>query len=201
MMLFRLAHRFLITALGVAALSGAAQAQGVSFTLNNRSGQPLRELYVTPAGDANWGQNRLPSGPVMAGQSTVMHLRDTTCIYDLRAVYGNSSREERREVNLCHGADVVLNGTGNAAGKAADDPSFRLTNRLKQPIVELNATPVGQPRGANLLAAAPLAPEASIPLHPVRGKGCRFELRVVSADKVEKTRTLDLCKATELSIP
>ena len=193
--------RTLLAATTLAVLATAAQAQGISFTLDNRSGQPLRELYVTPAGDTNWGRNRLPGGMVMNGQSMMIQLRDHTCVYDLRAIYGNSAKEERREVNLCGGAAVVLHGAGGTAAKAADDPSFRLTNHLKQPIVELNATPVGQPRGPNLLAAAPLAPDASIPLHPARGKGCDFELRVVTADKAIKTRTLDLCKASELSIP
>lgn len=197
-----MAFRTLLAAAALAALASAAQAQGISFTLDNRSGQPLRELYVTPAGDTNWGRNRLPGSMVMNGQSTVIHLRDATCVYDLRAIYGNSAKEDRREVNLCGGAAVVLRGgAGGVAGKAADDPSFHLTNHLKQSIVELTATPVGQPRGPNLLASAPLAPEASIPLHPVRGKGCDFVLRVVFADKTSKERTLDLCKAIELSIP
>jgi len=196
-----MAFRTLLTAAAFAVLASAAQAQGTSFTVDNRSGQTLRELYVTPAGNTNWGQNRLLSGPMMAGQSATVRLRDATCVYDLRAVYGSSAKEERREVNLCGGADVVLHGNAQAAGKASDDPSFRLTNHLKQPIVELNATPVGQPRGVNLLESAPLGPEASLLLHPVRGKGCSFELRVVLADKTNKTRTLNLCTATELSIP
>jgi hypothetical protein len=197
-----MAFRTLLAASALAAaFAAAAHAQGVSFTLDNRSGQPLRELYVTPAGDANWGRNRLAGGAIMSGQSQTMRLSDAACVYDLRAVYGNSSQEERREVNLCGGAVVVLHGAGGMAGKAADDPSFRLTNHLKQPIVELEATPAGQPRGPNLFAAAPLAPEASIVLHPVRGRGCDFELRVVLADNSSKTRKLDLCKATELSIP
>ena len=196
--------RTLFAASILVALASAAQAQGTSFTLDNRSGQSLRELYVTPAGNTNWGQNRLVSGPMMAGQSMVMRVRDNTCVYDLRAIYADAAREERREVNLCGGADVVLHGATGAAkagGKAADDPSFRLTNRLKQPIIALEATPSGQPHGANLLAVAPLAPEASITLHPVRGKGCNFELRVELADKSSKTRTLNLCTVTELSIP
>ena len=191
--------RTLLAVSAFVALASAAQAQGTSFTLDNRSGQSLRELYVTPAGNTNWGQNRLISGPVMAGQSMTMRLRDNTCIYDLRAIY--AAREERREINLCGGADVVLHGTSQAAHKAPDDPSFRLTNHLKQAIVALEATPAGQPHGANLLAVAPLAPEASITLHPVRGKGCNFELRVELADKSSKTRTLNLCTVTELSIP
>jgi hypothetical protein len=179
----------------LAALPGATLAQGVSFTLDNHTGHELREVYVTPAGDTRWGQNRLVGGPVRPDQAVTIQLRDKTCVYDLRAVFADNVKEERHELNLCSNKSVALHG------KAADDPSFRLTNHLKQPIVELNASPVGKPRAANLLATAPLAPEASIPLHPVRGQGCDFVLRVVLADKTSKERTLDLCKATDLSIP
>ena len=126
---------------------------------------------------------------------------DGNCIFDIRAIYADSTREEKREINTCNVADVVIGGATTSFSKPADDPSFRLTNHLKQPIVELNATPVGQQRGENLIADKPLLPDASVMLHPVRGKGCDFELRVALADKSSKTRTLDLCRATDLSIP
>ena len=141
------------------------------------------------------------NGPLPAGDTFAVRLRVADkCVFDMRIVYADAAKEERREVNTCATSDIVVRGV-SATGKAADDPSFRLTNHLKQAIVELDATPTGQPRAANLLATAPLAPEATISLHPVRGKGCNFELRVVLADKSAKTRTLDLCKVNELSIP
>jgi hypothetical protein len=183
-------------------MGAAAQEQNPSFNLVNKSAKPVRELFVTPAGDANWGQNRLASGPVAPGASFAVRRKiDGNCIFDIRAVYADNTREEKRAINTCTTADVVVGGTAAASAKAVDDPTFRLTNHLKQPIVELEATPAGQPRGANLLAAGPLAPDGEQLLHPVRGKGCSFELRVVLADKSSKTRTLDLCKVTELSIP
>ena len=48
-------------------LTAHAQDKNPSFTLVNKSSQPIRELFVTPAGDANWGQNRLTAGPVAPG--------------------------------------------------------------------------------------------------------------------------------------
>jgi hypothetical protein len=198
------ALRLLVAMFGLAcALPAMAQTQNPSFNLVNKSAKPVRELYVTPAGDANWGQNRLTGGPIAPGGSFAVRRHiDGNCIFDIRVVYADQTREERRSLNTCTTADVVVSGANaGTSGKAADDPSFRLTNHLGQPIVELNATPRGQQRGDNLLANGPLVPDASITLHPVRGKGCNFELRVVLADKSSKTRTLDLCRATELTIP
>ena len=180
-----------------------AQAQNPSFTLLNKSAQPIRELFVTPAGDANWGQNRLTTGPIAPGANFAVRRRiDGNCVFDLRVIYADQTREERRAVNTCNAEDIAFFGGGKAAiGKAADDPGFRLTNHMKQPIAELYATPTGQPRGANLLEKGALAPDASLSIRPTRGQGCNFELRVVFADKTAKTRTLDLCKVSELAIP
>ncbi len=188
-----------------AALPGAASAQSAgqnpSFNLVNHASQPIRELYVTPAGNPNWGQNRLVDGPIASGGKLAVRLSVADkCVFDVQIVYADASKEEHREVNTCGAADFVANGA-KALGKASDDPTFKLTNHLKLAIVELEATPGKEPRAANLLAAGPLIPDASITLHPTRGKGCSFELRVVLADKSVKTRTLDLCRVNELSIP
>ena len=127
---------------------------------------------------------------------------DGNCVFDIRVIYADGTREERRTVDTCKIEDVAFSGPARATtGKAVDDPSFRLINHLTQPIIEVTATPTGQPRGANLLEKGALAPDASLLIHPARGQGCGFELRLVMADKTAKTRTLDLCKVSELSVP
>ncbi len=190
--------------LAVAPTQALAQEKNPSFTLLNKSSQPIRELFVTPAGDANWGQNRLTT-PVAPGASFAVRRKiDGNCVFDLRAIYADSTREERRTVNTCNAEDITFSGVPKIAmpaGKASDDPSFRLTNRGKQPIAELYATATGQPRGNNLLEKGALPPDATTNVKPPRGQGCNFELRVVFADKTAKARTTDLCKVTELNVP
>jgi hypothetical protein len=192
---------------GLLPLAASAQQQNPSFNLVNKSTKPVAELYVTPAGDANWGQNRLVSGPIAPGESFAVRRRiDGNCIFDVRTVYADKTHEDRKAINTCNTADVVVGATKASdavvgAAKAADDPSFRLTNHLKQPITELKATPKGKPLAANALGAGALPPDASTMVHPAKGEGCIFELRVVLADASVKNRTLDLCKVSELSIP
>lgn len=185
-----------------------AQDKNPSFNLVNKSGQPIRELFVTPSGDANWGQNRLTTGPVAAGATFAVRRKiDGNCVFDIRVVYGDGKREERRTVNTCTAEDLIFPAagpgavTGAATGKAADDPSFRLINHNKQAIAELYASPAGKPRGPNLLEKGALPPTATMTIKPPTGQGCTFELRVVFADKTAKTRTTDLCKTTELAVP
>ena len=180
-----------------------AQAKNPSFNLVNHTSQPIRELYVTPGGDDKWGANRLTSGPIAPGASFAVRRRiDGNCVFDVRVIYADGTREERRTVDTCKIEDVAFAGPAKSTtGKAVDDPSFRLTNHLTQPIIEVTASPTGQPRGPNLLEKGALAPNANLLIHPPHGQGCAFELRLVMADKTAKTRTLDLCKVTELSLP
>ncbi len=180
------------------------QDKNPSFNLVNKSPQAIQEVFVTPAGDANWGRNRLTKGPIApGGQFEVRRKVDGNCVFDIRVVYSDGSKEERRTINTCTTEDVLFPQSSKAAstGKAVDDPSFKLTNHLTQPIVELYASPVGQPRGANLLEKGSIAPSAAMTIHPPKGQGCRFKLEVITADKDTKARTLDLCARSELSVP
>ena len=120
------ASRALFALTLLAALPFGAQAetggQNPSFNLVNRASQPIRELYVTPAGDTNWGQNRLVNGPLPAGDTFAVRLRVADkCVFDMRIVYADAAKEERREVNTCATSDIVVRGV-SATGKA-DQPS------------------------------------------------------------------------------
>jgi hypothetical protein len=179
-----------------------------SFNLVNKSGQAIKELLVSPAGRANFGQNRLPNGPIASGASfAVRLLADGNCIFDIRAVLVDGTKQDRHEVNTCKSDDVIIT-TGTAAPgptpaptKATDDPSFRLNNRGSQAVAELFATPAGKPRGANLLDT-PLAAKTDRAIKIDKAQGCLFDLRVVLADKSAKERkATNLCKVTELPIP
>jgi hypothetical protein len=189
--------------LSTPALAQTAANPNPSFNLVNKSGQPIKELLVSPAGRTNFGQNRLPSGPVAPGASfAVRLLADGNCVFDIRTVFADGTRQDLREVNTCKSDDVII-GTGAAAApaKAGDDPSFRLNNRGTQAVAELFATPAGKPRGANLLDS-PLAPKTDRAIRIDKALGCVFDLRVVLADKSAKERkATNLCKVSDLPIP
>jgi hypothetical protein len=192
--------------------------QTSSFTLVNRTPAPIRELFVTSAGNANWGQNRLDGRngnptAIAAGSSFVVRRRaDTTCIFDIRVVFADGRPEDRRGVNTCAVEEVIIGAASAPAamnpgtGKAADDPSFKLFNRSPRPIVEFYVTLTGASNppawGVNQLADSPLVPDSSRLVTLPRDGNCIYDLRVVYADhKAQERKRFNLCKVSELPVP
>jgi hypothetical protein len=189
--------------LGAVLFARGAEAQNPSFNLVNRGGSAIRELYLTPAGKENWGQNWLAGRTTIAPGASypVRRQVDGNCIFDIRVVYADGHIEDQRLVNTCKAEDIVF-GAKAAAPKAADDPSFRLMNRGSQAIDALYVRRAGSAEwGANRLQD-PLVPRSGQIIHLPRGEGCGFDLRVVLADHhaLEKTHA-DLCRITDLPVP
>lgn len=183
--------------------TSALAQQNPSFNLANKSPQPIAQVFVTPAGDANWGQNRLTSGPIAPGASFAVRRKvDGNCVFDLRVVYADKTREEKRTVNTCTADDIAFGGA--AAPKAAaatDNPGFHLVNHDKLAIAELYAGPAGKARGANLLDKGALPPDASMDIKLPASQGCSTTLEIVFADKSSKKRTADTCRIKDITVP
>ena len=187
--------------------AAAARAQGTqnpSFNLLNRGGSPIVELFVTPAGDARWGQNRLRTPIPAGGRYAVRRRIDGNCIFDIRVVFADHRTLDRRNLNTCTTEDVAVGAAaaGGTAGKPAGDPSFRLLNHAAQPVTELFATPAGDGRWGQNRLDSPLPPQAkrdiSIQKQP---NTCLYDLRVVFADHTARERhRTDLCRISELPV-
>ena len=186
-----------------------ALAQGnPSFNVINKSGMPIRELFATPAGDANYGRSRLNGRTIPAGGAQVIRLpAGINCIYDIRITYSDGRNEDHREVNTCRGTDLIAGGDAPVGGAAAGrgsrpDPSFRLFNAGKLPVVELYASPAGSPkRGENRLTEGVIAPGAAQIVRIQGGEGCDYDLHVVFADHASRDKkNADLCKITDMPV-
>jgi len=191
-------------------------AQNSSFNLVNRSTTAIKELFVTSAGNTQWGQNRLdgksghPTSIAAGANFAVRRALDTNCIFDIRVVYADSRAEERRGVNTCAVEDVAFGGTAAAGGpvaatgKAADDPSFKLFNRSAKAISDFRAVATGSTSGAspNRLGSSPLPPDNFRAITLPKDGNCIFDLRVVYADgKAVEKKKANLCRISELPVP
>jgi hypothetical protein len=200
---------------GVPADAARPAAQGgPSFTVVNHLPQPVRELYVTPAGLTNWGRNRLDGkngnpASLPSGASTTVR-RDANCVFDLRVVFADGRAEERRGVNVCATEEVAIGAPppvsaalDPATGKPGDDPSVKIFNRAAVPITEVYAQPSGGTvAGPNRVTGEPVKPDTTLAVSLPRDGTCFYDLRVVFADKraMEK-RHANLCRQSELPIP
>ena len=77
-----------------------------SFRLTNRGRTALNEVYVSPDGEQNWGEDRLGDETLAPGRQTVIRLPRGQCVYDLRSVFANGEATEKRRLNLCTVTDL-----------------------------------------------------------------------------------------------
>ncbi|MBL6456388.1 hypothetical protein JMJ55_13725 [Belnapia sp. T6] len=164
--------------------------------LVNQSDLSLREFYLAPPGRrGDWGEDRLGSTTVAAGENHRLRLRGTTaCLFDLRAVFEDDSEEVRERQDLCR-----------APRLAFGDPSLPLreavlTNRGRRTLREFYARPVGREAwGADRLGASVVEPRGEFRLR-LRSRDCGFDLRAVfEDDREEVQRNLDLCTTRTLA--
>ena len=88
------------------ATRAAAGSKDPSFRLINRGRAEVNEVYASPSGDDDWGDDRLGEDTVRAGASYVLRLPPGECTWDIRVVFANGNATERRRVDLCATTDL-----------------------------------------------------------------------------------------------
>ena len=84
-----------------------ATAGDPSFTLVNRSGRLLQDVYASPNGELNWGPDRLGNVALKPGGRAKVTLPGGECRYDLRLVWIGGDAVERRGLDLCAVTEYV----------------------------------------------------------------------------------------------
>lgn len=90
--------------------TGVAMAANADFTLVNRTGYALNEVYISPTKKDNWGKDRLGSTQLLNGQSRNFRFGDTkNCVQDIKVVFTDDESEVEWEgFNLCELNKIVL---------------------------------------------------------------------------------------------
>ncbi|WP_439597030.1 hypothetical protein [Falsiroseomonas sp.] len=97
-----------LAAMGPAA---PAQAQGrQDFTMVNRTGYQINEVYVGPSSSPNWGRDILGQNVLANGRSFNVTFpgRSSECMWDIKVVYEDRDQSELRQVNLCRVSTITL---------------------------------------------------------------------------------------------
>ena len=92
------------------AASGVANAGAADFTLVNRTGYALREVYISPANKNNWGNDRLGRNVMDNAKQRLFKFADKDgCNYDLKVVFDDDDSEVIWEdFDLCELNKITL---------------------------------------------------------------------------------------------
>ena len=105
------AKRYLMAAALLAGLATQpALAGDQDFELTNKTGDPLEELYVSPASSDDWEEDVLGQDVLGDGESTVIRFsRNTTaCKWDIKVRYPDGDEPIWYNINLCEVSSVTL---------------------------------------------------------------------------------------------
>ena len=82
---------------------GAASASDADFTLRNRTGYQIDEVYVSPASAAAWGSDIMGSSAVPDGASVSVTFPHggAACRFDIKVKYSDGDTAEWGGVDLC----------------------------------------------------------------------------------------------------
>ncbi|MGK7866510.1 hypothetical protein [Falsiroseomonas sp. E2-1-a20] len=182
-----------------------ALAQGdPSFNLVNRSGQVIREIYVSPTDERYWGADLLQAQVLPNGRSFAVRLPPASgCRQDVRVVYADGRPEERRAQDTCRIAQMVFGAAANAApqpGSAGtENPSFNLVNHGALNITAVHVSPVEMDSwGNNRLGDQLLTPGRHLRVR-LRSGECENDIRIVWADgRSEERRRIDTCRIVNM---
>lgn len=102
--------------IALAPVPAFSQAQQ-NFTLVNRSGAQVDEVYVSPSSSNNWGRDILGEGVMPSGtrRNITFPQRTRACEFDLRVVFANGRRSEASNLNLCEISTITVTPNGRFA--------------------------------------------------------------------------------------
>ena len=98
-------RKFLLVAI-IAGFMLPLQASAIEKSLkimNKRDAFPIWQVYITPAGQPDWGQDQLGNETINAGESYTWTIPWAGCQVDVKAVTFTGLSTERMGLNVCGG--------------------------------------------------------------------------------------------------
>jgi hypothetical protein len=97
-------------ALAGLAVAASAYAGDADFTLVNRTGYDIREVYISPAHSNNWGRDRMGDGVLENGKGKRFAFSDhAACKQDIQVVFDDDgSKVTWENVDLCELEKITI---------------------------------------------------------------------------------------------
>jgi hypothetical protein len=117
-----LTHNLALCAVAAVFASGTALAGDADFTLVNRTGYTLREVYVSPSHRDAWGKDRMGDAYLDNGKSRLFRFSDkSSCKQDLKVVFDDDGSDVVwEEFDLCELNKITLKYNRKSREVSAD---------------------------------------------------------------------------------
>ncbi len=92
----------------------AAQNRKLDFSLVNKTGLTIDEVYVSPSDDDEWGEDVMGKDVLKNGESVDIEFsrKETTCLWDLKVVDSEEDSIEWTKLDLCKANEITLKYEG-----------------------------------------------------------------------------------------
>ena len=108
--LFSAALVAVIAALTLSSPLGASQRKNLDFTLVNRTGVDIMEVYLSPTSDDEWGDDVMGRDILEAGEKVDIKFssEETECNWDLKVIDEDDDEIVWAKLNLCTANEISL---------------------------------------------------------------------------------------------
>lgn len=88
----------------------AAQRRNLDFTLVNKTGIDISEVYLSPTSEKEWGEDVMGKDILKNGEKVdiVFSSAETECNWDLKIVDEDDDEVEWAKLNLCTASEITL---------------------------------------------------------------------------------------------
>lgn len=89
---------------------GVASANDADFTLVNRTGYQIDEVYISPHSSSKWGRDVMGDGALGNARQVKITFPhgNGACIFDLKVKYEDGDTAEWSKVDLCEYTTITL---------------------------------------------------------------------------------------------
>jgi hypothetical protein len=94
----------------LAGIAAPALAGTQDFTVLNKTGHPISELYVSASAKDNWEEDVLGRDILADGDRTTIRFAgdESSCLWDIKVIYSDGEDASWQGVNLCKVSVVSL---------------------------------------------------------------------------------------------
>ena len=131
----RVLKKFVCALFLVSLLAGTSLAENLDFTLVNRSGFTMTNVFVCPSGVTNWKRNQEVRGkfPVFTNEKVAVAIENPGYQnWDMLIVFEDGREWELHNVDLSAAKSIIINVDGRAldeTGKYHDFPEHKVIRR------------------------------------------------------------------------